>query len=151
MIKFDLDRSEAFFSRLQNRGVRIWQGVEIFPQHTVFIAQHAVFIAQQMLDQILRICKSFLKSGFFGHIWFLLFQNQSSFIYNNKLFAACEECLKVLMVITKFAKYSSIVAFFAVFCSYISKEINLTTQQQPFCTPCNNIYFRQVYDKVSFP
>ena len=60
--------SEAFFSRLQNRGVRIWQGVEIFPQDEVFIAQHAVFIAQQMLDQILRICKSFLKSGFFGHI-----------------------------------------------------------------------------------
>ena len=80
--------SEAFFSRLQNRGVRIWQGVEIFPQHAVFIAQHAVFIAQQMLDQILRICKSFLKSGFFGHIWFLLFQNQSSYIYNNKLFCS---------------------------------------------------------------
>ena len=56
-------------------------------------------------------------------------------------FAACEECLKVLMVVTKFAKQSSIVAFFAVFCSYISKEINLTTQQQTFCTPCNNIYF----------
>ena len=35
--------TEAFFSRLQNRGVRLWQGVEIFPQHTVFIAQHAVF------------------------------------------------------------------------------------------------------------
>ena len=64
---------EAFFSRLQNRGVKIWQGMEIFPQHAIFIAPHAVFIAQQMLDQILRICKSFLKSGFFGHIWFLLF------------------------------------------------------------------------------
>ena len=73
--------SEAFFSRLQNRGVRIWQDVEIFPQH-------AVFIAQQMLDQILRICKSFLKSGFFEHIWYLLFQNPSSYIYNNKLFCS---------------------------------------------------------------
>jgi hypothetical protein len=57
--------TEAFFSRLQNRGVRIWQGVEMFPQHAVFIAHHAVFIAQQMLDQILKICKSFLKIGFF--------------------------------------------------------------------------------------
>ena len=56
---------EPFFSRLQNRGVRIWQGVEIFPQHAVFIAQYAAFIAQQMLDQILKICKSFLKIGFF--------------------------------------------------------------------------------------
>ena len=80
--------TEAFFSRLQNRGVRIWQGVEIFPQHAVFIAQYAVFIAQQMLDQILKICKSFLKIGFFGHILFLLFQNQSSYIYNNKLFCS---------------------------------------------------------------
>ena len=65
--------TEAFFSRLQNRGGQNLEGVEIFPQHAVFIAQHAVFIAKQMLDQILRICKSFLKSGFFGHIWFLLF------------------------------------------------------------------------------
>jgi hypothetical protein len=64
-----------FFLGCKIGGVRIWQGVEIFPQHAVFIAHHAVFIAQQMLDQILRICKSFLKSGFFGHIWFLLFQN----------------------------------------------------------------------------
>ena len=77
-----------FFLGCEIGGVRIWQGVEIFPQHAVFIAQHAVFIAQQMLDQILRICKSFLKSGFFGHIWFLLFQNQSSYIYNNKLFCS---------------------------------------------------------------
>ena len=81
-------RSEAFFLGCKIGGVRIWQGVEIFPQHAVFIAHHAVFIAQQMLDQILRICKSFLKSGFFGHIWFLLFQNQSSYIYNNKLFCS---------------------------------------------------------------
>ena len=56
---------EAFFSRLQNRGVRIWQGVEICPQHAVFIAQYAAFITQQMLDQILKICKGFLKIGFF--------------------------------------------------------------------------------------
>ena len=60
-----LSRPEDFFSRLQNRGVRIWQGVEIFPQHAVFIAQYAAFIAQQMLDQIMKICKSFLKIGFF--------------------------------------------------------------------------------------
>ena len=54
-----------FFLGCEIGGVRIWQGVEIFPQHAVFIAHHAVFIAQQMLDQIY---KSFLKSGFFGHI-----------------------------------------------------------------------------------
>jgi hypothetical protein len=87
--------------------------------HAFFIAHHAIFIAQQMLDQILRICKSFLKIGFFGHILFLLLQNQSSYIYNNKHFAACEESLEVLMVITKLAKYSS---------------INLPIQQQIFCT-----------------
>ena len=54
-----------FFLGCKIGGVRIWQGVEIFPQHAVFIAHHAVFIAQQMLDQIY---KSFLKSGFSGHI-----------------------------------------------------------------------------------
>ena len=81
---FSIDSAEAFFSRLQNRGVRIWLGVEIFPQYAVFIAQHTVFISQQMLDQILRIC----KSGFFGHVWCLLLQNQSSYIYNNKLFCS---------------------------------------------------------------
>jgi hypothetical protein len=70
--------------------------VEIFPQHAFFIAHHAIFIAQQMLDQILRICKSSLKIGFFGHFLFLLFQNQSSYIHNNKLFAACEESLEIL-------------------------------------------------------
>ena len=80
--------AEAFFSRLQKRGVRIWQGVEIFPELAVFIAQHAVFIAQQMLDHILGICNFFLKSGFFGHVLFPLFQNQSSYIYNNKLFCS---------------------------------------------------------------
>ena len=71
-------RTEAFFLGCKIGGVRIWLGVEIFPQHAVFIAQHAVFFAQQILDQILRICKSFLKSGFFGHILFPLFQNQST-------------------------------------------------------------------------
>ena len=54
-----------FFLGCKIGGVRIWQGVEIFPQHAVFIAQYAAFIAQQMLDQILKICKSFLKIGFF--------------------------------------------------------------------------------------
>ena len=53
-----------FFLGCKIGGVRIWQGVEIFPQYAVFIAQHTVFISQQMLDQILRIC----KSGFFGHV-----------------------------------------------------------------------------------
>ena len=77
-----------FFLGCKIGGVKIWQGEEIFPEHVVFIAHHAVFIAKQMLDQILIICKSFLKSGFFGHIWFLLFQNQSSYIYNNKLFCS---------------------------------------------------------------
>ena len=143
--------TEPFFSRLQKRGVGIWQGEEIFPQHAFFIAHNAIFIAQQMLDQILRICKSFLKIGFFGHILFLLFQNQSSYIYNNKLFAACEESLEVLMVITNFAKYSSKLAFFTAFCSYNSKEINLTTHQQTFLHPAINIHFTQVYGKVSFP
>ena len=104
-----------------------------------------------MLDQILRICKSFLKSGFFGNILFLLFHNQSSYIYNNKLFAACEESLEVLMAITKFAKYSSKVAFFTAFCSYNSKEIKLIKQQQTFLHPAINIHFRQVFDKVSVP
>ena len=33
---------------------------------------HAVFISQKIIDRIMRICKSFLKLGFFGHI---LFQN----------------------------------------------------------------------------
>ena len=70
------------------QAVFIAQHAVFIAQHAVFIAQHAVFIAKQMLDQILRICKSFLKSGFFGHIWFLLFQNQSSYIYNNKLFCS---------------------------------------------------------------
>jgi hypothetical protein len=66
--------------------VGIWQAVEIFPLHAVFVAQHAVFIAyQQMLDQIMRVLQKFLKH------WFLLSKNQSSYIYNNKLFAACEE------------------------------------------------------------
>jgi hypothetical protein len=78
--------------------------VEIFPQHAVFIAQHAVFVAQQMLDQILRICKSFLKSGFFGHIWFLLFKTNLVIFTITNFFAVCEEFLKVLMVITKFTK-----------------------------------------------
>ena len=85
--------TEAFFSRLQNRGGQNLEGVEIFPQHAVFIAQHAVFFAQQILDQILRICKSFLKSGFFGHIWFLLFKTNLVIITITNFFAACEECL----------------------------------------------------------
>ena len=93
-----------FFLGCKIGGVRIWQGVEIFPQHAVFIAQHAVFSAQQMLDQILRIFKSFLKSGFFGHIWFLLFKTNLVIFTITNFFAACEECLKVLMVITKFTK-----------------------------------------------
>ena len=56
----------------------------------------------------------------FGFYYFKI--NLVIFTITN-FFAACEECLKVLMVVTKFAKQSSIVAFFAVFCSYISKEI----------------------------
>ena len=57
--------SEAFFSRLQNRGVRIWQGVEIFPQHAVFIAHHAVFYctADARLDS--DILQKFLKKWLF--------------------------------------------------------------------------------------
>ena len=39
----EFDRSEAFFSRLQNRGVQNLAGVKIFPQHAVFIAQHAFY------------------------------------------------------------------------------------------------------------
>ena len=61
----DLVALRPFFLGCKIGGVRIWLGVKIFPQHAVFIAHHAVFIAQQMLDQILRICKSFLKIGFF--------------------------------------------------------------------------------------
>ena len=90
-----MEIKRPFFLGCKIGGVRIWKGVEIFPQHAVFTAHHAVFSVQQMLDQILRICKSFLKSGFFGHIWFLLFQTNL-----------------VIFTITK---------FFAVFCSYTSK------------------------------
>ena len=91
---------EAFFSRLQNRGVRIWQCVEILPQHAVFIAEYAAFIAQQMLDQILKIC----KIGFFDIFCPYYFKTNLVIFTITNFFAACEECLKVLMLITKFAK-----------------------------------------------
>ena len=94
-------------------GVQILWDAENFHPH-----------AQKMIDRILRICKSFLKIGFFWHILFLLFQDKSSFIYNNIFFAPCAENLILLMILTKFAKYSSKVAFLNVFCSNISKEIN---------------------------
>ena len=54
---------------------------------------HADFIAQKMLDRIMRICKKFLKLGFFGHILFLLFQNMSGNVLHNNFFAACIEKL----------------------------------------------------------
>ena len=95
---YQIKSTEAFFSRLQNRGVRLWQGVEMFPQHAVFIAHHAVFIAQQMLDQILRICKSLLKSGFLDIFGTYYFKTHLVIFTIKNFFAACEECLKVLLV-----------------------------------------------------
>ena len=66
-------RPEPFLSGLQKMGVQLlWDAENFHP--------HAVFIAQKMLDRIMRICKSFLKLGFFGHILFLLFQNMSGYI-----------------------------------------------------------------------
>ena len=65
--------SEPFLSGLQKMGVQLLWDAEIFHPH-------AVFISQNMLDRIMRICKNFLKLGFFGHILFLLFQNMSSYI-----------------------------------------------------------------------
>jgi hypothetical protein len=64
---------EPFLSGLQKMGVQLlWDAENLYP--------HAVFIAQEMLDRIMRICISFLKLGFFGHILFLLFQNISGYI-----------------------------------------------------------------------
>jgi hypothetical protein len=60
------DLPEPFLSGLQKMGVQLlWDAENFHP--------HADFIAQKMLDRIMRICKKFLKLGFFGHILFLLF------------------------------------------------------------------------------
>ena len=56
---------EAFFSRLQNRGGQNLEGVEIFPQHAVFIAQHAVFFCTADARSDSENLQKFLKKWLF--------------------------------------------------------------------------------------
>ena len=48
-VRFLRPSPRGLFSRLQKRGLEIWQGVEFFPQHAFFIAHHAIFIAQKVI------------------------------------------------------------------------------------------------------
>ena len=48
-VRFLRPSPRGLFSRLQKRGLEIWQGVEFFPQHAFFIAHHAIFIAHKVI------------------------------------------------------------------------------------------------------